>query len=338
MKNLNSKIVMSPHPLLFPQLLADQKLSPGAILLDAGEGDLDSLLPLFADGSLSALTASLPCFVSGRLAHSTSTELSKALLEARCQVIAESPLRSSAQSKPIVPPAAQWLLGDWYLAPPAKVSGPRAASRTLSLKLLQLVALDADTCEIEAIFRHDPVLAYHLLRLVNSTGIGVGRTVSSFSQAILILGRQQLKRWLNLMLFAASLDDYRCAMLLAQVSVRARRMERLANAAGLDRSAQEQCFMAGMLSMLGILFGMPLADVLAPLKLNAALTNAVLYRSGELGTLLKAVACAEHADEAGLTDLLRELALTANDFNRISLEAYQWMLAIIQEKQDGADA
>lgn len=328
---------MSPPPLLFLHLLADQKLAPGAILIDAGGGDTDDLLPLLADGGLAALSASIPCFVSARLASGVSAELSQALLDAGCQAIAESPHKSGAQTKPVLPAGTQWLLGDWYLAPPAKLTGPQAASRTLSLKLLQLVALDADTREIEAIFRHDPVLAYHLLRLVNSTGIGVGRTVSSFAQAILILGRQQLKRWLNLMLFAANVDDYRCAMLLAQVSVRARRMEGLARARGLDRSAQEQAFMAGMLSMLGILFGMPLADVLAPLKLNAALTRAVIDRIGELGGLLQAVECAEHADEAGLTGLLSELTLSASEFNRISLEAYQWMLAIIQEKQGDAD-
>jgi c-di-GMP-related signal transduction protein len=115
-------------------------------------------------------------------------------------------------------------------------------------------------------------------------------------------------------------------------------MELLTKARGLDRAAQEQAFMAGMLSMLGILFGMPLADVLSPLKLNEALTTAVLNRSGELGLLLQAVECGERSDEAGLTDLLGELNLTPDDYNENTLEAYQWMLGIIQERQDGTDA
>ena len=167
-------------------------------MLETGEGDTNALLPLIADGSVAGLTATIPCLVGPRLAATMSPELSEVLLDAGCQVMTESPHRADKQTKPVLPPTARWLIGDWYLAPPAKGSGRQATSRTLSLKLLRLVALDADTCEIEAIFRHDPVLAYHLLRLVNSFGVGVGRTISSFSQAILILGRQQLKRWLNL--------------------------------------------------------------------------------------------------------------------------------------------
>jgi EAL and modified HD-GYP domain-containing signal transduction protein len=162
------------------------------------------------------------------------------------------------------------LSGDWYLAPPPKSTPTQAASRALSLKLMQLVATDADTCEIEAIFRQEPVLAYHLLRLVNSLGVGVGRHISSFSQAI---------RWLNLMLFAASRDDYRSAMLIARVAVRARSMELLAKAVGLDRWHQEQAFMVGMFSLLGVLFGMPLPEILSPLKLSDLLDDAHCSRT-----------------------------------------------------------
>lgn len=329
---------MSLHALLFPKLLADQKLSPGAVLLETGEGDTDALLPLISNGGVTGFSAAFPCLIGHRLADAMSPELSQALLAGGCQVMTESPYRSDEPTIPVLPPTAQWLIGDWYLAPPAKASGRRATSRTLSLKLLQLVALDADTCEIEDIFRHDPVLAYHLLRLVNSIGVGVGRTVSSFSQAILILGRQQLKRWLNLMLFAASQGDYRSAMLLARVAARARSMELLAREVGLDRAAQEHAFKAGMLSMLGTLFGMTLADVLTPLKLSEALTNAVLHRTGELGSLLQAVEYGENSDEAELSGLLSKLNLKADDYNLITLEAYQWMLGIIQERQDHADA
>ncbi|MEO8409938.1 MAG: HDOD domain-containing protein, partial [Propionivibrio sp.] len=236
---------------------------------------------------------------------------------------------------PALPAAAEWLAGEWYLAGPArpeKTSAARTGARTLALKLLQKVAEDADTREIEAIFRQEPVLAYHLLRLVNSLSVGVGRTISSFSQAILILGRQQLKRWLNLMLFAANRDDPRAPMLLARVAVRARSMELLARTSGFDRAMQEYAFMTGMFSLLGCLFGMPLSEVLQPLKLHVSLTDALLHRQGRLGLLLNIVERTEYAgaaEKAGLDEQLVRLGLGIDDHILIAIDAYQWMLAVI---------
>lgn len=326
---------MSLSPLLFMTLVADRKLNPGGIELDVGAGNMNDLLLLIEDDSFFALASAFPCLVGADLAVRIPPELLKALLDAGCTMPPEEMIHfSNEQTKPVLPAAARWLSGDWYLAPPASRSGSQAASRSLSLKLLQLVATDAETCHIEAIFRQDPVLAYHLLRLVNSLGVGVGRTISSFAQAILILGRQQLKRWLNLMLFAASRDDYRSAMLLARVAVRARSMELLARAAGFDRSQQEHAFMAGMFSLLGILFGLPLAGILNPLHLNEGLASAVLHHEGELGRLLQAVEGWECADETRLIDLLCGLDLSIVDYNRLTLDAFRWMLAVIHDQQD----
>lgn len=330
---------MSLSPLLFFRLLADRKLNPGAVVLHAGEGDLGAMLPLFADERFAALAASLPCLVDAELSRRLAPDILAALQDAKFQVLPENVLHhSDEQTKPGLPPSAHWLSGNWYLAPPTRTSGNQAASRALSLKLLQLVADDADTCEIEAIFRQDPVLAYHLLRLVNSLGVGVGKPVAGFSQAILILGRKQLKRWLNLMLFAANRDDYRSAMLMAHVSIRARSMELLAKAAGYDRSVQEQAFMAGMFSLLGILFGAPLVEILNPLKLNDSLREAVLHRGGELGQLLNIVEKTEQADTTGLTVLLDGMNLSATEHNQLTLDSHHWMLGVIHDKQDRCNA
>lgn len=251
------------------------------------------------------------------------------------QTVAATAIQSvEPNERPAMRPGKQWLSGDWYLAPPPRSTSTQAASRALSLKLMQLVATDADTCEIEAIFRQEPVLAYHLLRLVNSLGVGVGRHISSFSQAILILGRQQLKRWLNLMLFAASRDDYRSAMLIARVAVRARSMELLAKAVGLDRWHQEQAFMVGMFSLLGVLFGMPLPEILAPLKLSDLLDDALLAHEGDIGRFLQCIESSERLDEMHVLALLAQIGLSTEDWNRLTLEAHLWMLGAIHDQQD----
>ncbi|MES2262320.1 MAG: HDOD domain-containing protein [Pseudomonadota bacterium] len=303
-------------PPVFLQQLADRNGLPAGLLLAGAV----SAVP---DEAMQTLGAQFPCFFRDGL------DQPQAWLDAGWNLLpAEQLQRFDDAFDKNLAPAIAWVEGDWPLAPPAKAVGAQAASRALALKLVQLVTNDADTHEIEALLRRDPTLSYHLLKLVNSLGMGTGRRVSSFAQAILILGRQQLRRWLNLMLFSAREGDLRSAMLLARVAVRAHAMELLARQTGLDKLHQEQGFMVGMFSLLGVLFGMPLAEVLAPLTVSDAVQQALLSKSGELGALLALLETAEQGDFAAVQSQLDALQLDGADFNRIAAEANLWMLSV----------
>ncbi|MES2152267.1 MAG: HDOD domain-containing protein [Pseudomonadota bacterium] len=324
----------SAAPLVFFRVLADRGGKPAGMLLDLGDGDASTLLPLVASEPFAALAATFPCMYRPGLApelaavlaaHGWSEQQPSALLRIDGPLLQEQ-----------LPPAATWIDGDWSMAPPARVQGAQAASRALALQLVQLVAADADTHAIEALLRHDPTLSYQLMRLVNSLGMGTGRRITSFAQAILILGRQQLRRWLNLMLFAARQGDLRSPMLLARVAVRSRLLELLAKARGLDKQAQEQAFMTGMFSLLGVLFGMSLAEVLAPLAIGEAVAGALLAHEGELGALLRLVELAEQGELDTVAEKLAGLQLDAEQFNEAVTDAVTWMLGAVLESQGSA--
>lgn len=327
----------APTPVVL-QLLADARLAPAATLLVADAQSLQCLAQLATDPALAEFAGQFACLLPAAMAASLDEPLSAALLGAGCQLLLpESFVRSDALTKPVLPANRLWLDGDWMLAPPQRPTAAQSASRTLSLKLLQMVMTDAETRELEAVLRQDPALSYHLLRLVNSLGMGLTRRIASFSQAITILGRNQLRRWLNLMLFAARADDYRAPMLLARVVVRARSMELLARESGLDRSAQDLAFMAGMFSLLGVLFGSPLSELIQPLQLSDELVGAVVSKQGEIGQLLQLMAHAERGDLPAVATLLTELQLSASQFSTAHLQAHLWMLGITREPTGGVD-
>ncbi|UUZ53541.1 HDOD domain-containing protein [Massilia sp. H-1] len=205
------------------------------------------------------------------------------------------------------------------------------------MQLAALIASDAHTHDIEALLRKDPTLSYHLLRLVNTLGMGVGRKITSFSQAILILGRQQLRRWVNLMLFAAREGDPRSAMLLARVAVRGRLLEQLVKARGRDKPAQDQAFIASsMFSLLGVLFGMPLPEVLKPLSMSEEVSNAVLDYKGELGDLLRLCEAVELGDFDYLAARLSVLDIDEASFDDALVEANRWMLGALRGSQSSS--
>lgn len=325
----------SAAPLVFFRVLAGRDGNPAALLFDCETGSASALAPLFDSADFAALSSEFPaCYVEG-----IAPALAEALDAAGWQGIAPSALMryDGPPLKEALASGAALVDGEWYMAPPPKASGPQAASRMLALQLVQLVAADAHTHEIEALLRKDPTLSYQLLRLVNSVGMSTGRRVTSFSQAILILGRQQLRRWLNLMVFAARDGDLRSGMLLARVAVRARLMEQIARQRGLDKNNQEQGFMSGMFSLLGVLFGMPLRELLAPLFMSEEVHAALLERGGETGAMLTMCEAAEQGDFDTVRAQLGLLQVAAHEFNEANATAARWMLGALRGSR-GLDA
>ncbi|HEY8609285.1 MAG TPA: HDOD domain-containing protein [Noviherbaspirillum sp.] len=303
-----------PVPLIALEVLADRKKNPAALLIKRSDADE----------------------AASDLDENGQEELERLAVLCKCHFLPGQAGQENMEAAGWLPlPPGEWLAGDWYMGLPAKAGSSQSASRALALQLVELVVADADNHEIEAVLRRDPALSYHLLRLVNSLGVGAGKKVGSFSQAILILGRTQLRRWLNLMLFSSRAGDDRAGMLLARAASRARMMELLARAAGLDKAGQELAFMGGMFSLLGILFGMPLADVLRPLQISESLREALLEQRGELGTLLRVANHAQAADFASLATLLAGLQVGHAEFNLLVLQAYGWAMEVVRDSGGG---
>jgi EAL and modified HD-GYP domain-containing signal transduction protein len=319
--------------LLVFRVLADRRGLPAGLLIDIGAAIDEAPVASAVVDDLGELCRDFPCLYRA----GTDPQLAAALAGHGWSELAGHTLFRAGErfTGAPLPPEARWIDGDWCLGAPAKVLASQAASRTLALQLVQLVAADADTHEIEALLRLDPTMSYQLLRLVNSLGMGVVRRITSFGQALLILGRQQLRRWLNLMLFAAQKGDIRSPMLLARVAVRARALELLARTRGLDKLTQEQAFMTGMFSLLGVLFGLPLASVLAPLSISDAVQGALLHRDGELGALLDLVELAEQGEPDALAPSIAALQIAPADFNVAIIEANRWMLGALRDSGVG---
>jgi EAL and modified HD-GYP domain-containing signal transduction protein len=313
------------------RVLADQGGKPAGLLLDVGPGDAEQLMPLSGSEDFSALSDEFTAYYRDGIAPVMADALDLAGWK---RLRPDALLTQDEQLDPQASADSTLLIeGDWYMAAPPKATGAQAASRALALQLAQLIASDAHTHDIEALLRKDPTLSYHLLRLVNSLGMGHGRKITSFSQAILILGRQQLRRWVNLMLFAARSGDPRSAMLLSRVAVRGRLLELLSAARGRDKHGQDQAFLAGMFSLLGVLFGMPLAEVLAPLTMSDEVHDAVLHYKGELGEMLRLCEAVELGDFDYLSARLATLEIDETEFNEALVESNHWMLGALRGSQ-----
>jgi len=214
-----------------------------------------------------------------------------------------------------------------YPLHPVPTQQQQGQSRALLLKLLALVASEADSHTIEMLLKQAPALSYQLLKLVNSVSFALTKKIANFGHAITLLGRRQLQRWLQLLLYAQQSGDLHNP-LMARAALRASLTEALCKASGGDREEQERAFMAGMFSLLDALFAMPLADIVAPLNLAEDVVEAMLRRSGRLGALLS---IAEQSERAPTPDFAGQLAasgLTPASYCQSLVQACRWTIQV----------
>lgn len=224
------------------------------------------------------------------------------------------------------------LFQGFYFAHPQLLRSRRPiTSADAVLRLLALIEEDRGLDALADKLRHHPDLATRLLRLVRSGAAGIRHAVDSIPAAIQLVGTRQISRWAQLLLYA--FDDQRSALrdpLVQQVGTRARMMELIAaDWRPDDERLGEQAFMTGMLSKIDVLFGMPLGEALKELPLSAPIREALLERSGKLGTLLQLCEARERFDEEAIRRSCRALrGISLAAVARAEVDAAAWTLSI----------
>ncbi|MCA1248372.1 EAL and HDOD domain-containing protein [Massilia sp. MS-15] len=216
-----------------------------------------------------------------------------------------------------------WFCGT-YPQDPALAAGENqdGSSRRRILTLLGLLSRDADSREIELQLKQDPTLSYHLLKLVNSAAFAVSTRITSFHQAISLLGRRQLQRWLQLLLYARQQPDGLPNLLLPLAARRGAQLESLCRQDGGERDECDLAYMTGVFSLLDRLLHMPMREIVADLHLPPHVTDALLARGGVLGRWLRLAEA--HPARAALD----EAEIDAADWWYSQLQAYHWAIQV----------
>ena len=228
------------------------------------------------------------------------------------------------------------LFQGYYFAKPTIIAGRKLDHSQLSLmKLMGLLLSDADTSELEQALKPEPGLTVNLLRMTNSVGCNSGNeTITSLGHAITVLGRRQLQRWLQLLLFASGSQNGTASPLLLLAATRGRLMELLAaELQPNDAGFADKSFMVGIMSLMPALVGLPIQEIVAPLGLADDVKAALCSDEGRLAQLLGLAECSENGDLARLSALFAGLpSIGPKALNRAQTEALMWANSIGQEK------
>jgi len=199
--------------------------------------------------------------------------------------------------------------------------------------LINRIREEANFRVIAQVLKQDMAMSYRLLRYVNAAAQGLNQRISSIEQALVILGQDQLDRWLTLVLLSGG--AMRDAALTEVALIRARFLERV----GSQRLPPEQCerlFVLGLFSMLDVALKVPLATAIQPLRLPEVMNEALLQRQGPYGVYLSLADACERGISHEICKYALMLGLTTSKISIYQIEAINWVAEISAKPVDAS--
>ena len=196
-------------------------------------------------------------------------------------------------------------------------------SRLVLIEMLNLLRRDADLTDLVAVAKRAPGVSLHLVTMANSPMAGLAQPVASLDQAIVVLGRENLYRWLTVSMFRAATPSHKDETLLELALSRARFLE-LTGREKLAKAPCEELFLVGLLSVMDALLGMPMAKVLEKMHLPPTVQDVLLRSEGPYGRYLMLALALEKGRSDQVEKLAQTLDLDPSLLAGNSLAALAW--------------
>lgn len=215
----------------------------------------------------------------------------------------------------------------FFFARPTMVKGRAMIEKKLPLiqLLREVTAEEVDLNRVEELLQRNVSLVYKLLRFVNSALFAWHSQIKSVRHAITLLGLEELRKWICLLLVAGIGADA-VPQLLVNSLVRARFAELLCPKMGL-RQKKSSGFLLGLLSHLDTVLQRPMEEVIAELQLDGDLGSALLgHRTPEnqLGRVLELIQAYDQPDWTRAAAIGKEFHLGMVDLSTAYVNAVEW--------------
>ncbi len=194
-------------------------------------------------------------------------------------------------------------------------------SKLIYLQLLaELSKSDPDIARVEELVMSDTSICYRLLRLVNSALYGLPEPVSSIRHALLRIGENEFQKLVTLALVnAATSSNAKAASRIALE--RAKFCELLAP---FLHEAGSTLYLLGLLSLVDVILGMTMIQVMDSLPLSPRLKDALLPHGGDLRIVIDLVREREAGHAERVDELQARMGLPTKAAAAFHAAAVQW--------------
>ena len=217
------------------------------------------------------------------------------------------------------------LFQGYYFARPEMVKTQALVSDEVAIVQAMNVMRDPRTTDsqAEAAFTSDLGLSHKLLRMVNSAARG-GRGIESIKHAVQLSGRDEIGKWLALLLVSSIAARGASNRELLHLAVQRGRMcELLAAPSGRMRDAGA-LFLVGLFSLLDAISGMPMAQLLESIALAPALREALVARTGPYATQLSLAEAYEQGEWSSVRHHASSSGMDTAQVGQIYVQSMAW--------------
>lgn len=176
----------------------------------------------------------------------------------------------------------------YYFSKPMIVSAKDIPARNITCFsiMTELLNENFNVNKIENIMKRDVAISYKLIKLLNSAAFSFVQEITSIKQGIMILGREELNKWITLVGISEMKSDNEEEMMVVNI-IRARFCELLSLKVFPEKS--NICFMAGLFSNLDVYMQRDMKSITNEMPINNDLREALLSGNNNMGYILRLV-------------------------------------------------
>lgn len=210
----------------------------------------------------------------------------------------------------------------YYYSKPSIFLGKDIAVKNTSIFMLlvELIKENYDIDKVEYIMKTDVALTYKFLKFINSSYFNFLQEIKSIRQAIILIGRAELRKWLSILTVVemSSINDGYANIII----IRAKFCEEIANI--ISPNYAPQAFMVGLFSNMHQMIEKNIDYVVKELPLNSEIKNALLGEQNILKDILDLALAYENVDSDKITEMRKKMSINEDLLWRIYSKSIEW--------------
>lgn len=219
------------------------------------------------------------------------------------------------------------LFQGFFFAQPEIIEGIEIPA-TMQLHVYIIEQLNLATPDIDVITKlimQDISVAYKLLRYINTLAFEVPKKITSIKQAIVLIGLDDVKKWLTVLLMndlAHQTENDQVKALISYSLTRAKLCE--LTASYTEQEDVDEYFLTGMFSLINLILDKSWKETITLFPLSDRIMETIRGEETSLSAHLEIAIAIERANWGRVDELASQLNIPMNKLSEFTFQAHRW--------------